>query len=102
MSLFVMPQFAGVVLQFGAPVTAVKDPGLKVNAMAECGHYDKRVLDLDPPSNRSFCPIRSALRRFICALQDRRSLAVLQTVKDEMGVRSGLPDHQFLAAPCAR
>lgn len=53
-SLFVVNQVQqAIVLQFGAPVRVVQDPGLHVKLpfVQELIYYDKRLLDLDPPED---------------------------------------------------
>ena len=93
MSLFVVPQVQqAIVLQFGAPVTAVKDPGLKVKLpWQNVVYYDKRVLDLDPPKQQV---ILSDQKRLDVDSYARFKivdpLLFFQTVKDEMGARSRL------------
>jgi membrane protease subunit HflC len=92
-SLFVVPQVQqAIVLQFGAPVTAVKDPGLKVKLpWQNVVYYDKRVLDLDPPKQQV---ILSDQKRLDVDSYARFKivdpLLFFQTVKDEIGARSRL------------
>lgn len=53
-SLFVVNQVQqAIVLQFGAPVRVVQEPGLhmKMPFIQELIFYDKRLLDLDPPED---------------------------------------------------
>lgn len=93
MSLFVVPQVQqAIVLQFGAPVAAVKDPGLKVKMpWQNVVYYDKRVLDLDPPKQQV---ILSDQKRLDVDSYARFKivdpLLFFQTVKDEAGARSRL------------
>ncbi|WP_193171305.1 protease modulator HflC [Nisaea nitritireducens] len=92
-SLFVVPQVQqAIVLQFGAPIEAVKDPGLKVKLpWQNVVYYDKRVLDLDPPKQQV---ILSDQKRLDVDSYARFKivdpLLFFQTVKDEMGARSRL------------
>tara|TARA_R110002012_G_scaffold111557_2_gene256614 strand:- start:1660 stop:2535 length:876 start_codon:yes stop_codon:yes gene_type:complete len=92
-SLYVVPQVQqAIVLQFGAPVTAVKDPGLKVKLPWQNVVYrDKRVLDLDPPKQQV---ILSDQKRLDVDSYARFKivdpLLFFQTVKDEEGARSRL------------
>jgi len=92
-SLFVVPQVQqAIVLQFGAPIEAVKDPGLKVKLpWQNVVFYDKRVLDLDPPKQQV---ILSDQKRLDVDSYARFKiidpLLFFQTVKDEMGARSRL------------
>ena len=92
-SLFVVPQVQqAIVLQFGAPMEAVKDPGLKFKLpWQNVVYYDKRVLDLDPPKQQV---ILSDQKRLDVDSYARFKivdpLLFFQTVKDEMGARSRL------------
>ncbi|MEP3115839.1 protease modulator HflC [Nisaea sp.] len=92
-SLFVVPQIKqAIVLQFGAPITAVKDPGLKVKLPWQNVVFrDKRVLDLDPPKQQV---ILSDQKRLDVDSYARFKivdpLLFFQTVKDEAGARSRL------------
>ncbi|WP_339848628.1 protease modulator HflC [uncultured Nisaea sp.] len=91
--LFVVPQVQqAIVLQFGAPMEAVKDPGLKFKLpWQNVVYYDKRVLDLDPPKQQV---ILSDQKRLDVDSYARFKivdpLLFFQTVKDEMGARSRL------------
>jgi len=91
--LFVVPQVQqAIVLQFGAPMQALKDPGLKVKMpWQNVVYYDKRVLDLDPPKQQV---ILSDQKRLDVDSYARFKivdpLLFFQTVKDEMGARSRL------------
>lgn len=91
--LFVVPQVQqAIVLQFGAPMEALKDPGLKVKMpWQNVVFYDKRVLDLDPPKQQV---ILSDQKRLDVDSYARFKivdpLLFFQTVKDEMGARSRL------------
>ncbi len=92
-SLYVVPQIKqAIVLQFGAPITAVKDPGLKVKLPWQNVVFrDKRVLDLDPPKQQV---ILSDQKRLDVDSYARFKivdpLLFFQTVKDEAGARSRL------------
>ena len=91
--LFVVPQVQqAIVLQFGAPMEAVKDPGLKFKLpWQNVVYYDKRVLDLDLPKQQV---ILSDQKRLDVDSYARFKivdpLLFFQTVKDEMGARSRL------------
>ncbi|WP_193182074.1 protease modulator HflC [Nisaea sediminum] len=92
-SLFVVSQVQqAIVLQFGEPKAAVKDPGLKVKMpWQNVIYYDKRVLDLDPPKQQV---ILSDQKRLDVDSYARFKivdpLLFYQTVRDELGARSRL------------
>lgn len=92
-SLYVVTQVQqAIVLQFGAPIAAVKDPGLKVKMpWQNVVFYDKRVLDLDPPKQQV---ILSDQKRLDVDSYARFKivdpLLFYQTVRDELGARSRL------------
>jgi membrane protease subunit HflC len=92
-SLYVVTQVQqAIVLQFGAPIAAVKDPGLKVKMpWQNVVYYDKRVLDLDPPKQQV---ILSDQKRLDVDSYARFKivdpLLFYQTVRDELGARSRL------------
>lgn len=92
-SLYVVTQVQqAIVLQFGAPIAAVKDPGLKVKLpWQNVVYYDKRVLDLDPPKQQV---ILSDQKRLDVDSYARFKivdpLLFYQTVRDELGARSRL------------
>lgn len=92
-SLFVVPQVQqAIVLQFGAPIEAVKDPGLKFKLpWQNVVYYDKRVLDLDPPKQQVILSDQKRLDVDSYArFKITDPLLFFQTVKDEMGARSRL------------
>lgn len=92
-SLYVVSQVQqAIVLQFGEPKAAVKDPGLKVKMpWQNVIYYDKRVLDLDPPKQQV---ILSDQKRLDVDSYARFKivdpLLFYQTVRDELGARSRL------------
>jgi len=92
-SLYVVQQVQqAIVLQFGEPKAAVKDPGLKVKLpWQNVIYYDKRVLDLDPPKQQV---ILSDQKRLDVDSYARFKivdpLLFYQTVRDEQGARSRL------------
>ncbi|WP_420405612.1 protease modulator HflC [Nisaea sp.] len=92
-SLYVVPQVQqAIVLQFGEPKAAVRDPGLKVKLpWQNVIYYDKRVLDLDPPKQQV---ILSDQKRLDVDSYARFKivdpLLFYQTVRDELGARSRL------------
>ena len=91
--LFVVPQVQqAIVLQFGAPMEAVKDPGLKFKLpWQNVVYYDKRVLDLDPPKQQVILSDQKRLDVDSYArFKITDPLLFFQTVKDEMGARSRL------------
>ena len=92
-SLYVVSQVQqAIVLQFGQPIDAVKDPGLKFKLpWQNVIYYEKRVLDLDPPKQQVILSDQKRLdvdsyARF--RIVD--PLLFYQTVRDEMGARSRL------------
>ncbi|UUX49479.1 protease modulator HflC [Nisaea acidiphila] len=92
-SLYVVTQVQqAIVLQFGAPIAAVQDPGLKVKLpWQNVVFYEKRVLDLDPPKQQV---ILSDQKRLDVDSYARFKivdpLLFYQTVRDELGARSRL------------
>ena len=51
-----------LILQFGNPIRVEREPGLKAKVpfVQNVEFYEKRILDLDPPSRKSCSRIRSA------------------------------------------
>ena len=92
-SLYVVSQVQqAIVLQFGEPKAAVKDPGLKVKMpWQNVIYYDKRVLDLDPPKQQVILSDQKRLDEDSYArFKIVDPLLLYQTVRDELGARSRL------------